>query len=141
MGTNTVKTTTVNAATTVKTGTVNAATSVKDGTVNAATAVKDKTVKTTTYATTAVKDSTAKTATAVKSTTNNATSAVSSSFFGVVGMAKKAAQETKHKMGPAADKIYLIHFNDVYNIESGDKVCNQSHCIYYLSNVGSLKNI
>ena len=36
----------------------------------------------------------------------------------------QAAQETKHKMGPAADKIYLIHFNDVYNIESGDKVCN-----------------
>jgi len=119
--TNTVKTTTVNAATTVKTGTVNAATSVKDGTVNAATAVKDKTVKTTTDATTAVKDSTAKTATAVKSTTNTATSAVSNSFFGVVGMARKAAQETKHKMGPAADKIYLIHFNDVYNIESGDK--------------------
>ena len=34
----------------------------------------------------------------------------------------QAAQETKHKMGPAADKIYLIHFNDVYNIESNDKV-------------------
>ena len=46
-------------------------------------------IKTTTDATTAVKDSTAKTATTVKSTTNNATSAVSSSFFGVVGMAKK----------------------------------------------------
>ena len=25
-------------------------------------------------------------------------------------------------MGPAADKINIIHFNDVYNIESGDKV-------------------
>ena len=35
----------------------------------------------------------------------------------------QAAQETKHKMGPAADKIYLIHFNDVYNIESGEQVC------------------
>ena len=34
----------------------------------------------------------------------------------------QAAQETKHKMGPAADKINIIHFNDVYNIESGDKV-------------------
>ena len=29
----------------------------------------------------------------------------------------QAAQETKHKMGPAADKIYLIHFNDVYKLE------------------------
>ena len=38
----------------------------------------------------------------------------------------QAAQETKHKMGPAADKIYLIHFNDVYNIESGDKVSNST---------------
>ena len=34
----------------------------------------------------------------------------------------QAALETKHKMGPAADRIYLIHFNDVYDIESGDKV-------------------
>ena len=39
----------------------------------------------------------------------------------------QAAQETKHKMGPAADKIYLIHFNDVYNIESGDKVSLRPH--------------
>ncbi len=30
--------------------------------------------------------------------------------------------ETKHKMGPAADKIYLIHFNDVYNVESREEV-------------------
>ena len=33
----------------------------------------------------------------------------------------QAAQETKHKMGPAANKIYLIHFNDVYNVESSEE--------------------
>jgi hypothetical protein len=30
----------------------------------------------------------------------------------------QAAKDTRHKMGPAADKITLIHFNDVYNVES-----------------------
>ena len=43
-------------------------------------------------------------------------------FFNILFVFFQAALETKHKMGPAADKIYLIHFNDVYDIESGDKV-------------------
>ena len=30
--------------------------------------------------------------------------------------------DTKHKMGPAAEKITLVHFNDVYNIEERDEV-------------------
>ncbi len=33
----------------------------------------------------------------------------------------QAALDTKHKMGPAADKLTLIHFNDVYNVEPRDK--------------------
>jgi len=33
----------------------------------------------------------------------------------------QAALDTKHKVGPAADKIHLIHFNDVYNIEPRDQ--------------------
>ena len=43
----------------------------------------------------------------------------------------QAAQETKHKMGPAADKINIIHFNDVYNIESGDKVSKKKRLIFF----------
>ena len=34
-------------------------------------------------------------------------------------------------MGPAADKINIIHFNDVYNIESGDKV-RKKRLIFFL---------
>ena len=33
----------------------------------------------------------------------------------------QAALDTKHKMGPAAEKLNLIHFNDVYNVEQRDK--------------------
>ena len=29
----------------------------------------------------------------------------------------QAALDTKHKMGPAAGQITILHFNDVYNIE------------------------
>ena len=43
-------------------------------------------------------------------------------FSNILSFFFQAALETKHKMGPAADRIYLIHFNDVYDIESGDKV-------------------
>ena len=43
-------------------------------------------------------------------------------FINILFCFFQAALETKHKMGPAADRIYLIHFNDVYDIESGDKV-------------------
>ena len=43
-------------------------------------------------------------------------------FSNILSCFFQAALETKHKMGPAADRIYLIHFNDVYDIESGDKV-------------------
>jgi hypothetical protein len=33
----------------------------------------------------------------------------------------QAALDTKHKMGPAADKLTLIHYNDVYNVEPRDQ--------------------
>ncbi len=33
----------------------------------------------------------------------------------------QAALDTKHKMGPAAEKLTVIHFNDVYNVEPRDK--------------------
>uniref|UniRef100_A0A0K2SW39 AGAP007730PAlike [Tribolium castaneum] n=3 Tax=Lepeophtheirus salmonis TaxID=72036 RepID=A0A0K2SW39_LEPSM len=46
---------------------------------------------------------------------------VSNQFSSVVQMARKAALDTRHKMGPAADKISLIHYNDVYTVASGDE--------------------
>lgn len=33
----------------------------------------------------------------------------------------QAAKETRYKMGPAAETITLIHFNDVYNVESREQ--------------------
>lgn len=58
---------------------------------------------------------------AVKSTSTNVSSSVTNSFASVVTLAKKAAIETKHKMGPAAEKIYIVHFNDVYNVDSREE--------------------
>ena len=52
---------------------------------------------------------------------SSTTTAVSSSFANVVLMAKKAAKDTRYKMGPAANEITLIHFNDVYNVPSRDQ--------------------
>ncbi len=34
---------------------------------------------------------------------------------------KQAALDTKHKMGPAAERLTLIHFNDVYNVDPRDR--------------------
>ena len=73
-------------------GTYNAATAVKDGTVKTGTAVKNTTVNTGS----AVKTGTLNTASAVKNTTTNATTAVSSSFFGVVEMARKVILRLLH---------------------------------------------
>jgi len=33
----------------------------------------------------------------------------------------QAAKDTKHRMGPAADQITIVHFNDVYNVEDPHK--------------------
>lgn len=116
-----VKEKTTNAATAVKDTTYNATKTVKDSTVNAASAAKESTVNAASTAKNATVNAASNTASSVKNTTTKASSTVSSSLFGVVELARKAALETKHKMGPAADRIYLIHFNDVYDIESGDK--------------------
>ena len=34
----------------------------------------------------------------------------------------QAAKDTKHRMGPAADQITILHFNDVYNVEPREQV-------------------
>ena len=33
----------------------------------------------------------------------------------------QAAKDTKHRMGPAAEEITILHFNDVYNVESREQ--------------------
>ncbi len=33
----------------------------------------------------------------------------------------QAAKDTKHRMGKAADQLTIIHFNDVYNIDSREE--------------------
>ena len=33
----------------------------------------------------------------------------------------QAAKDTKHRVGAAADQITIVHFNDVYNIESREQ--------------------
>ena len=38
----------------------------------------------------------------------------------------QAAKDTRYKMGPAATEITIIHFNDVYNVESRDQVSCQA---------------
>ena len=90
-------------------GTYNAATAVKDGTVKTGTAVKNTTVN----AGSAVKTGTLNTASAVKNTTTNATTAVSSSFFGVVEMARKVIL-ISHFLG------FIYHFQYFHD------------CIHYL---------
>ena len=89
---NAVKDTTIKTTNTVKETTYSAATAVKDGTVKTGTAVKNTTVN----AGSAVKTGTLNTASAVKNTTTNATTAVSSSFFGVVEMARKVILRLLH---------------------------------------------
>ena len=33
----------------------------------------------------------------------------------------QAAKDTKHRVGPAADQMTIIHFNDVYNVDSREE--------------------
>eukprot|EP00095_Tigriopus_kingsejongensis_P003160 maker-scaffold791_size96783-snap-gene-0.28 protein:Tk03160 transcript:maker-scaffold791_size96783-snap-gene-0.28-mRNA-1 annotation:"5 -nucleotidase" len=115
------KDSTVNAAVKTKDATVNAAVYAKDSTVHAAVKTKDATVNAAVYA----KDTTVTAATTAKDATYNASSAaatgVTSSFANVVVLARKAAKDTRYRMGPAADAITIIHYNDVYNVEARDQ--------------------
>lgn len=70
----------------------------------------------------AVKSSTNNATEAVKGSSYSAATSVNSGFWGVVASVQKAAVDPKSIIpGRAADKIYLIHFNDVANVESGGK--------------------
>ncbi len=33
----------------------------------------------------------------------------------------QAAKDTKHRMGPAADRVTVLHFNDVYNVAAREE--------------------
>jgi len=68
----------------------------------------------------AAKTSTNNATSAVKSSTGNAAASVSTGFWGVVDMAKKAAVDPKSMLGRASDKITIIHFNDVADTEARD---------------------
>lgn len=55
----------------------------------------------------------------LKTSSSSAAASVTSGFWNVVQLAQKAAEETKKKIpGRAAETISIIHFNDVYNVES-----------------------